>query len=133
MNVDGDTCIGNDTKNSNLTVKGRLTVGSTISAGGAITASNYNANSDIRLKQNITDFNYTKSILDLPVKEYEYIADESHIKHIGCIAQDLQQLYPELVHENEQGYLTIEENKLVYLLLEEVKQLKEEIKSLKGE
>ena len=102
-----------------------------LSVGGEATANSYNALSDIRLKQNIIDFKCNKSILDLPIKAYEYIDDSLHAKHIGCIAQDLQEICPEIVHENVNGYLTIEENKLVYLLLQEVKQLKEEIKELK--
>lgn len=71
-----------------------------------------------------------KSILDLPVVEFDYNTDNSH--HIGCIAQDLQEICPEIVHENKYGYLTIEENKLVYLLLDEVKKLKQEIEELKN-
>ena len=51
----------------------------------------------------------------------------------GCIAQDLQKICPEIVHEDADGYLSIEETKLVYLLLQEVKELKKEIKALKGE
>ena len=72
-----------------------------------------------------------KSILDLPVVEFNFKGNKE--KHIGCIAQDLQELYPNLVHEDKDGYLSIEENKLVYLLLEEVKKLREEINKLKGE
>jgi len=100
---------------------------------GVVAASQFVATSDATLKQNINDFTYTKSILDLPIKEFEFINDKAHKKHIGCLAQDLQKLYPELVHTNNDGYLAIEETKLVYLLLNEVKQLKEEIKNLKGE
>ena len=73
------------------------------------------------------------SILDLPVKEFEFIDDETHTKNIGCIAQDLQKICPEIVHEDKDGYLSIEETKLVYLLLQEVKELKKELKTLKGE
>ena len=100
---------------------------------GTITAQSYIATSDRRLKQNIKDYTCEKSILNLQVKEFEYIDDNNHIKHIGCIAQDLQEICPELVHEDANGYLSIEENKLVYLLLQEVKNLKKEIKELKGE
>lgn len=131
---------GNITTNGSLTIgtgaagsTSKLEVKGPLTATGTVTAQNYNATSDLRLKQNIKDFEYTKSILDLPIKEYEFIADKAHTKHIGCIAQELQKLYPELVHEDADGYLAIEENKLVYLLLEEVKLLKKEIKSLKGE
>ena len=44
-----------------------------------------------------------------------------------------QEFYPELVSENSEGYLSIQENKLVYLLLEEVKLLRDEVNKLKKE
>ena len=69
------------------------------------------------------------SILDLPIYEFDFISDGSH--HVGCLAQDLQKICPELVHQRSDGYLAIEETKLVYLLLQEVKALKQEIESLK--
>lgn len=103
-------------------------------AGGSLTASrltatNFYATSDRRLKENIVDYKYHDSILDLTVREFDY--KESGIHAIGFIAQELQEKFPELVKEDEKGYLSISESKLVYLLLEEVKMLKEEIKKLK--
>ena len=93
-----------------------------IKCAGRVTAVNFYATSDQRLKENISPFKYTKSILDLPIKRFDYIDGAKN--QIGCLAQDLQQLYPELVYENKDGYLSIQENKLVYLLIEEIKQLK---------
>lgn len=90
---------------------------------------NYYSSSDIRLKENIVPFENKKSILDLPIKRFDYINGKKN--NIGCIAQDLQELYPELVTTNENGYLSIEETKLVYLLIDEVKKLKEEVDKLK--
>ena len=102
-----------------------------INSYGNCVMQNYNATSDRRLKENIKEYHCEKSILDLPIVEFDFKDSKEH--HIGCIAQDLQKICPEIVHENEDGYLSIEENKLVYLLMEEVKQLKEEIKKLKKE
>ena len=120
-------------------ISGSLTVGTikfdnnNISGINRITATQFNATSDIRKKTAIQDYIGKKSILDLPIKEFEFIGDETHTKHIGCIAQDLQEICPEIVHEDADGYLSIEETKLVYLLLQEVKELKKELKILKGE
>lgn len=97
--------------------------------GTQLVASTYDTTSDQRLKKNIVNFSCKKSILDLPIKEFDYIADNSH--HIGCIAQDLQKICPEIVFENEDGYLYIEETKLVYLLIQEVKKLKSELSLIK--
>ena len=104
----------------------------TLNTSGTVTAQSFTATSDIRKKTNVRDYVCDKSILDLPIKEFEYISDETHAKHIGCIAQDLIKICPEIVHEDENGYLSIEESKLVYLLLQEVKSLKQEVSALKG-
>ena len=109
------------------------TTGINITGIQKIQAKTFDAISDIRKKTAIQDYRCKKSILDLPIKEFEFIDDETHAKNIGCIAQDLQEICPEIVHEDKDGYLSIEETKLVYLLLQEVKELKKEIKALKGE
>lgn len=96
-----------------------------------VTSNTFNTTSDRRLKENITDYNYHDSILDIPVKEFDMKSDGTH--HIGCIAQDLQEKYPELVSEDSNGYLRIEESKLIYLLMEEVKALKTRIETLERE
>lgn len=135
LTVDGETQLdGNLTVgNAGGGVKIEKSTGNITTTEGKITAKQFNATSDIRKKTNIKDYSCKKSILDLPIKEFEFINDENHIKHIGCIAQDLQEICPEIVHEGVDGYLSIEETKLVYLLLQEVKELKKEIKALKGE
>lgn len=96
---------------------------------GNVTATTFNAKSDRRLKENIVDYRCEKSILDLPIKEFDYKKTGTHT--IGCIAQDLQKICPEIVNTDKDGYLSIQEGKLVYLLLQEVKQLKAEIDKLK--
>lgn len=103
---------------------GKLTA-TTVSAGTFV------ATSDKRLKENIKPYSCEKSILELPVYTYNFIADDTKTKHIGCIAQELQEICPELVKEDEKGYLSINESKLVYLLLDEVKKLKAEVNQLK--
>lgn len=96
---------------------------------GEITAVSFNATSDIRKKENIKDYRCEKSILDLPVKKFDFINGPKN--QIGCIAQDLREICPEIVQEDEDGYLSIKESKIVYLLLQEVKELKEEINKIK--
>ena len=85
--------------------------------------------SDKNLKTNITSYAPKRSILTLPLYEYDYIDSNQHA--IGCIAQDLQQICPEIVHQNNQGLLTIQESKIVYLLLDEMKKMRQELDELK--
>ena len=100
-----------------------------IETNGTVEAASFNATSDRRLKENIIDYKPKKSILDLPIKKFDFI--EGPKNQIGCIAQDLKEICPEIVNENEKGYLSIQESKLVYLLLDEVKKLKNEVEKLK--
>ena len=100
----------------------------TVSASTSMTAPFFTATSDERLKENIKPFKKEKSILDLPIKRFDFIDGPKN--QIGCIAQDLQKLYPELVVENGEGYLSVMEDKLIYLLIEEVKELREKVDEL---
>lgn len=134
LNVYGDSTIGG-TKSNSLKISVPTTISSTVSLSNTltststITAKSFTATSDKRLKDNIEEFKITKSILDLPIYTYTFKNDSA--KHIGCLAQDLKEICPELVFENENGYLSIEESKLVYLLINEVKELKQKIENLK--
>lgn len=92
----------------------------------------FNATSDKRLKENIIPLTSEKSILDLPVYTFNFKSDKNKKKHVGCLAQDLQEICPDLVNEDSQGYLSIEESKITYLLLEEVKELKKQVEELRG-
>ena len=96
-----------------------------IQTTGWIEASTFTATSDRRLKENIKPYTSNKSILNLPIYEFNY--KRSGIHTIGCMAQDLKEICPEIVREGSDGYLTIQESKILYLLLQEVKQLKEQI------
>ena len=126
-NTDNNLLI-TDTSSSNYTYEIKLS--DSITVNKEVTAESFNAKSDKRLKENIEPFNGKKSILDLPIYTFNYKSDENKTKHVGCLAQDLQEICPELVHENKDGYLSIEESKLVYLLLDEVKKLKAQIIAL---
>lgn len=103
-----------------------------IQSDGTIEAQSFNAKSDKRLKENIVEYSPNKSILDLPIYSYNFISDEKKTKKIGCLAQDLKEICLEIVKEDDKGYLSIEENKIVYLLLDEVKKLKKRVDELEA-
>lgn len=121
----GDT--GNIQSNGTITAVGNIT-----STEGEITAQSFNAKSDKRLKENIEKYSPKQSVLDLPVYSYNFIKDTNKTQHIGCLAQDLQKICPEIVHEGDDGFLSIEENKIIYLLLDEVKKLKKRVDELEA-
>ena len=99
---------------------------------GQLTAKTFYATSDARLKENIRPYSCGATVLDLPIYKYNFVNDESKRDYIGCLAQDLQKVCPELVSSEDSGYLTINESKIVYLLLDEVKKLKAEVEELKA-
>lgn len=114
-------------------IKTTSSAGNAIDAsGGTVKARSFNAVSDRRLKENIVEYSPNKSILDLPIYSYNFISDEKKTKKIGCLAQDLKEICPEIVKEDDKGYLSIEENKIVYLLLDEVKKLKKRVDELEA-
>lgn len=99
-------------------------------ADHGIEASYFNATSDARLKENFKEYAPEKSILDLPIYKFDFINGAKN--QIGCKAQDLQEICPEIVNQGSDGYLSIQESKIVYLLLDEIKKLRKEIDDLKG-
>ena len=108
----------------------RLTCGSSVLESSVkLQAPSFNATSDKRLKENISSFESKKSILDLPIYKFDFINGDKN--QIGCMAQDLQEICPEIVNENDNGYLSIQESKIIYLLIDEVRKLKNEIQQLK--
>ncbi len=98
---------------------------------GTLTSTKFNASSDKRLKENFLPFTPKKSILDLPIYTYDFISGAKN--QIGCTAQELQEICPEIVDTDENGYLSIQESKIVYLLIDEIKKLKNTIQVLIGE
>lgn len=53
--------------------------------------------------------------------------------HFGFIAEEVQKVYPELVHEDSEGSLSVDYIGLIPLLIQTVQQLDAEVKALRGE
>jgi hypothetical protein len=92
---------------ANFYVNGSLTAQGQINANGASAAA-FGSFSDRRLKENITDLlPQLANIMALRTVEFDYIESEGGGHQIGFIAQDVQQVYPDLVGEREDGMLTL--------------------------
>lgn len=105
-------------------------------ATGVVQANSFNATSDIRLKENIDilDSNLVKEIVD-NTNTVTFNYKDHDEKTFGLIAQDLLKYNYEikLVDEDENGYYSIRESKLVYLLWDYVKMLNKRIEELEKE
>jgi len=90
--------------------------------------------SDKRLKDNIVR-------IENPLEKIEKIGgytfdwndkQETYIgKDVGVIAQEIQEVLPELVTERDNGYLAVKYEKIVPLLIESIKELKQEVDEIK--
>jgi hypothetical protein len=125
---------------SNIT-SGTLVVTGGVGISGAlyVGADIYSyASSDIRLKENLSKIDNSLEKL-LKISGYEYhwnkIAQEMYpertMQDVGVIAQEVKEVVPSAVVEREDGYLAVRYDKLIPLLIEAVKALKEEIEDMK--
>jgi len=91
-----------------------------------VMADSFNCASDARLKKNIVPLDGALDKIDLIRGVYHDWIDESQSKErqIGVIAQEVQAVYPELVMEGGNGYLSVNYPKLTAVLLQSVKELK---------
>jgi hypothetical protein len=88
--------------------------------------------SDIRLKQDIEEINYSiNDIKNLQPVSFSYKLNPKE-KHIGFIAQDLMQIIPDAVKEGKDGYLVIEYQAVVTCLVECIKNLNKRIETLEN-
>ena len=96
---------------------------------GAATGNSFTPFSDRRLKENIKTIseNDKDKVLQLVPKTYNMIDDEKKTKRYGLIAQEVEELYPELVNTGTDGIKSMNYMELIPLLLEQIKELKKTI------
>ena len=86
--------------------------------------------SDRNLKENIQGFSFGDdplSILEsLEVRSFSYRSDDSHSRYHGFIAQEVQDIAPMLVEENNDGYLSVRYGDIQWLLLGSIQQIQSE-------
>ena len=115
-----------------LIVTGGIGVSGDINAGGDIVAF---ASSDIRLKNNIRPIQSPlEKISKISGCEFDWNADLQTIysgKDYGVIAQEIEEVFPELVQTRENGYKAVKYDKLVSVLIEGIKELTKQVEYLK--
>ena len=127
---------------------------------GTLTCTQLNYSSDIRLKENVADlcktgesalgsvmamnalrYNYKKRNRDCTyfvdseatrTQAEEYDQAQAEKIHFGLSAQELQTIYPNLVNEDAEGYLSINYVELVPVLIRSIQELKAELDEMKG-
>jgi hypothetical protein len=91
---------------------------------GVLTANGFNVASDRRLKTEIApvEDSALAKIMKLQPVEYQYI-NRPFKKHYGFIAQDLMEVIPEAVSENAEGFLAIDNNQILAVLVKAIQEM----------
>lgn len=92
------------------------------------------ANSDIRLKSNISTINNAlDKVLNLRGVEFTKHSENNKVKHIGVIAQEVESVVPEVVStaDDKDNTKSVAYGNMVALLIEAVKEQQEQIDELK--
>ena len=117
----GNILLGTTTDNGE-----RLYVSGAIRATGTITA-----NSDIRLKKNLERIeNALEKVGQISGYTYNTIYDDK--RHGGVIAQEIDEVFPEIVNKGNDGLLGVEYGNISALLIEALKELKEKNTALEA-
>lgn len=117
-----------DTTNERVGV-GTTVPSSTLQVSGTITCSDINSTSDIKLKE---DIHSIKDPLDkvMKISGVRFRWKENKDEAIGVIAQDIEEIIPEVV-KNSSDIKTVNYNGLIGVLIEAVKEQQHQIEELK--
>jgi hypothetical protein len=107
---------------------------------GLLSATDFAATSDARLKDVV-------GVVQNPIDKLEHIrgveflwndtakelgVSEDKELQVGVLAQEVALLYPSMVAKNEDGYMRVNYDKLVPVLIEAIKELSDRVKTLEG-
>ena len=111
----------------------RISLLGKVKVAGPINAQSFNTTSDARLKNDIQPISDAlSSVLQLQGKSYRWNEDEDK-QDIGLIAQDVEQIFPQLVAEDANGFKAIAYSRLTAVLVEAIKEQQGQIESLQQE
>ena len=125
--------VGNGTNGSDrsdafkVMFNGDATVSNDLTVNGDVTVS-----SDARLKANIVSLGSTLSKL-LNIDGKTYTIKKYGAQKIGVLAQDIQEVFPELVSEDKEGMLSVNYQGLIPVLINALKEQQKEIEYLRAQ
>ncbi|MBA4851787.1 tail fiber domain-containing protein [Emticicia sp. BO119] len=120
-----------DSRSENFQVQGSAFI------TGNLCAASYNCVSDFRYKKNISRLqNSLTNLLTLRGVNYDWRIDEfpeqafTSQRQTGFIAQELEQVYPEMVATDVNGFKSVDYARLTPVLVEAIKELNEKVLAL---
>lgn len=113
----GNICIGYPNNTTNV-------YSSKLKVNNDIGASRFLTSSDVRLKSQIKNLRHCgNNLLRLSAKKYNKETSlDNTSKEIGLIAQDVVDLFPEVVYKDQAGYMSIDYMSIVPLVIETMKE-----------
>ena len=100
---------------------------SNITNGGVITATEFNATSDMRLKDNITAVQNPLDIL-AAISGVQFNWKSNGKEAVGVLAQEIEKVLPQIVNTNADGYKAVSYDSLIPILIEAIKELAAKVK-----
>ncbi|RJQ65477.1 MAG: tail fiber domain-containing protein [Desulfobacteraceae bacterium] len=122
-----------ETNQLTLDLSGNLGIGinnpqDKLDVDGYVRAMGARLTSDLRWKKNIaTITNALDLVSQLRGVQYEWTNKSyGESRQLGVVAQEVEEIFPEVVHTDSQGYKSVEYAKLIAPIIEAVKELKKE-------
>jgi hypothetical protein len=103
------------------------------SSGNVTATGDVTAYSDARLKTNVNTIEGAlEKVLQMRGVTYVRTDNNDTAEKVGVIAQEIQQVLPQVVNENTDGYLTVSYGNIVGVLIEAIKEQQAQIDELKA-
>ena len=98
---------------------------------GLVSATEFSGTSDLRLKENVSTLkNAMEKVSQL--RGVSYTFKDTGLPNLGLVAQEVEMVLPDVIRTNEMGFKSITYGNIVGLLVEAIKELKQEIEELKN-
>ena len=97
---------------------------------GQLTATDLNSSSDQRLKKSIKTVTGALDKVDA-LRGVTFTWKDSNVKAIGLIAQEVNEVLPEIVSTDDDGYMGIRYTNVIGVLVEAIKELKADFEAYK--
>lgn len=97
---------------------------------GQLSATNFNSLSDINAKEQIATINNALEKV-LALRGVEYVLKDTKQKQIGVIAQEVEQVIPEVVSTSNNGIKSVSYGNVVGLLIEAIKEQQTQIDQMR--
>lgn len=98
---------------------------------GLLSSTDYNSTSDASLKENISSIANPLDVIS-KLNGVKFTWKDTGERSYGLLAQEVEKILPEVVKERSDGIKGINYSNIIAVLIESIKELKQEIQSLKN-